>query len=284
MNYANLAPGSYRFLVRAINADGIASAQPATISFRVLPPIWRRWWFIAIAALAILGVGHSIQRYRASRLRERRDAEDALRRSHEERLRELEDEGAKRIASDLHDDIGSSLTQISLLSEVVQQRIDANDSTLTSPLATIATSSRELVDSMSDIVWAINPQKDHLSDLVQRMRSLASEMFTMCGVNFRFRAPGGGRADVPPPGRKPAPRSFLVLQGGINNIVKHSHATSADVELRLDADRLVLKISDDGKTFDATQTDGHGLLSMSDRARGMGATFDGSSRRQGRDP
>src|SRR5829696_3320574 len=119
---------------------------------------------------------------------ERKRAEEALRRTREERLIELE-LVRKRIARDLHDDIGSSLTQISLLSEVVRQRLGRDESFITQPLSTIATSSRELVDSMSDIVWAINPKKDHLSDLVQRMRGLASDVFTNCDMKLRFRAP-----------------------------------------------------------------------------------------------
>lgn len=72
VDYASLAPGTYRFLVRAINADGIASAQPATISFRALPPIWRRWWFITLAALLVLSGAFSVVRYRTARQRERR--------------------------------------------------------------------------------------------------------------------------------------------------------------------------------------------------------------------
>src|SRR5262249_41107974 len=103
---------------------------------------------------------------------ERREAADALQHSREERLRDLE-HVRRRIATDLHDDIGSSLTQISILSEVAQQRIDGHDGQLSGPLAMIASASRELVDAMSDIVWAINPQKDHLSDLTQRMRRFA---------------------------------------------------------------------------------------------------------------
>src|SRR5204863_4262296 len=136
--YANLQPGRYRFLVRAVNADGLASARPAIVSFRILPPIWLRWWFITLVALFVLSGAFLLARYRLARLRERSDADQALRQSREERFRELE-RVRKRIASDLHDEIGSSLTQISLLSEVVQQRIDGKDPTVTSPLATIAT-------------------------------------------------------------------------------------------------------------------------------------------------
>jgi PAS domain S-box-containing protein len=108
---------------------------------------------------------------------ERKCAAEALQRSREERLVELE-RGRRCITTDPHDDIGSSLTQISILSEVVRQRIGKGNSPVAEPLEMIAGASRELVDSMSDIVWAINPQKDHLRDLMQRVRRFAANSFT----------------------------------------------------------------------------------------------------------
>jgi signal transduction histidine kinase len=82
-----------------------------------------------------------------------------------------------RIATDLHDDIGASLSQIAILSEVVHQQLDGSDPRVTEPLAKISSASRELVDSISDIVWAINPRRDRLRDLLQRMRRFASDIF-----------------------------------------------------------------------------------------------------------
>ena len=120
---------------------------------------------------------------------ERKRAEEAIRRGREERLHELE-RVRKRIATDLHDDIGSSLTQISILSEVAHRRMKHDDSSVITPLSMIAASSRELVDSMSDIVWAINPHKDHLSDLTGRMRRFASDVFTARAIEFHFQRPG----------------------------------------------------------------------------------------------
>ena len=93
-----------------------------------------------------------------------------------------------RIATDLHDDIGSSLTQIVILSEVAQQHVNGTDGLLAEPLTKITTVSNELVEAMSDIVWAINPKKDHLSDLVQRMRRFASDIFAPCQIRFNLHA------------------------------------------------------------------------------------------------
>ena len=205
-------------------------------------------------------------------LTERKRAEEALRRSREERLIELE-RVRKRIATDLHDDIGSSLTQISILSEVARQRVGHNDSPLTKPLSMIAAASRELVDSMSDIVWAINPQKDHLSDLQQRMRRFASDVFTARNIDFRFRAPDA-ETDIQL-GANIRREVFLIFKESINNMVKHSGCTRADIEFSLGNDHLYLRLTDNGQGFDAARdNDGHGLMSMSDRAKGLGAELE----------
>src|SRR4030095_14137827 len=148
---------------------------PATINFTIVPPVWQRTWFFALMALAVAGITAFVFHYRTARLREinlalreAKIAEEKLRRSREERLAELERVRA-RIATDLHDDIGASLTQIAILSEVAQAQGNGN-ANAAEPLAKITDVSNELVETMSDIVWSINPAKDHLSDLVQRMR------------------------------------------------------------------------------------------------------------------
>ena len=203
---------------------------------------------------------------------QRKQAEEELLRTREARAAELE-RVRKRIASDLHDDIGSSLTQISLLSEVVNQRLDTSDLAVTQPLAAIANSSRELVDAMSDIVWAINPQKDHLSDLTQRMRTLTSEVSTAGGIKVRFRSPEAV-ADLPL-GANLRREVFLIFKECVNNIVKHSGATEADVDFRIDARQLFLRVEDNGQGFEvAAEREGHGLTSMQARAREMGGRFE----------
>jgi PAS domain S-box-containing protein len=203
---------------------------------------------------------------------QRKRAEEALRRSREERLVELE-RVRRRIATDLHDDIGSSLTQISILSEVVQQRINHQDSRVTEQLSMIAGASRELVDAMSDIVWAINPQKDHLHDLTQRMRRFAADSFTARNIKFQLRLPPA-EEDVKL-GANLRREVFLIFKEGVNNMVRHSGCTQADIELSFVDGRLRLRLSDNGRGFDATrENDGHGLVSMRDRAKSIGGQFE----------
>lgn len=249
VDFASLAPGSYRFFVRAVTFDGIASRTPASVSFTIAAPIWRRWWFVSLAALVIAGLAFAGYRYRVNRLLEL------------ERVR-------TRIATDLHDDIGSNLSKISILSEVARQQYehDGNGETL---LDSIANISRESVASMSDIVWAINPQKDSLIDLVRRMRRFAEDTLESRNIVADFRAP-----ETTPElrlGANSRRQIYLIFKECINNIVRHSEATQATIDLRIEAKELVLTISDNGRGFDAgRENEGNGLASMQRRAPEFG--------------
>ncbi|MEW6130618.1 MAG: two-component regulator propeller domain-containing protein [Acidobacteriota bacterium] len=246
VNFARLAPGSYRFLVRAVNADGVMSQPPASFSFRILPALWQRWWFLTLTALAVAAAVYALFRYRIAQLLK------------VERLR-------MRIASDLHDDIGSSLSQISIISEVVRAQLADNHPALSTPLSTIAQTSRELVDSMSDIVWAINPKRDNLQDLVQRMRRFASDTLTAQEIDFEFIAPDGlPEIKLDTDKRR---EIFLIFKESINNAVRHARCTEVFIELSLSQGHVHLDIKDNGKGFDvASATRGHGLFSMRQRA------------------
>jgi ligand-binding sensor domain-containing protein/two-component sensor histidine kinase len=253
-NYTSIAPGSYRFLVRAVSGNGSVSTNPAVVSFTVLRPFWLRWWFLLTAALLVGWSVYVIYRYRVNRLLEL------------ERVR-------TRIATDLHDDIGSSLSQIAILSEVVKQKVGGNGAE--EPLNLIANTSREMVDSMSDIVWAINPQKDHLSDLLQRMRHFASDVLEARDIEHHFYIPEithdlhlgtDLRREV-----------YLIFKETVNNLVKYSKASKAEINVKIESSCFVLAVEDDGIGFNPaekidshTTYGGNGLLSMKRRAKALG--------------
>ena len=260
VHYANLSSGAYRFLVRAVDPAGLSSAQPAIVDFRILPPFWQRWWFLALAAAVIGCAVTLLYRYRVGHLLEL------------ERVR-------IHIATDLHDDIGASLSQIAVLSEVARRQADGMES-VSQPLSTIAATSRELVDSMGDIVWAINPSRDNFGDLAQRMRRFASDIFTAKDIEFSFNLSETERlmkldADV----RR---QVFLIFKECSHNIVRHSQCSSVEVDLKIENHAISLTIKDDGKGFDIPQASrGHGLISMSRRAKTLGATLEIGSRSGG---
>jgi ligand-binding sensor domain-containing protein/two-component sensor histidine kinase len=249
VNYASLPPDSYRFLVRAVDSSGALSPAPATASFTILPPYWQRWWFRLLALLGCGSLLYGAHRYNLNRMLEL------------ERVR-------TRIATDLHDDIGASLSQIAILSEVLIQR-SGGDQGLSGQLSGVARSAREVLASMGDIVWAINPSHDHLRDLQQRMRRFASDLFAARNIDFVFRAPAADQdlklsADM----RR---EIYLVFKEAVNNVVRHSDCTHAEVDFSRERDWLALRVSDDGKGLPACESGaGHGLLNMQARARTLG--------------
>ena len=283
----NLPPGTYRFLVRAINSDGVVSTQPASVAFRIMPPIWKRWWFIALCLIVVGLIGFAFIRSRLQTIK-------ALQQAREERLRELE-KVRTRIATDLHDDIGASLTQIAVLSEVAQQTSNGNANgngngngsgdgkRNIEPLVKISRVSNELVETMSDIVWAINPHKDHLSDLAQRMRRFASDVFSAKEIVFRFHAPE--MKNDTHLGANIRREVFLIYKESVNNIVKHSKCSEAEVEFKIEDGFLLLSLRDNGCGFEYVSSNakgfmsngsskgGNGLSSMTHRARELGGEY-----------
>jgi ligand-binding sensor domain-containing protein/signal transduction histidine kinase len=250
VNYAKLSPGTYRFVVRAVNSDGTLSPTPATVTFTILPPIWQRWWFLVLAAMVVGFVAYFIYRVRVARLIEM------------ERVR-------RRIATDLHDEIGSNLSLIAMIGEVANRHVPPDDSQMAGWLSLMASTSRETVDSMSDIVWAVNPQKDSLSDLTQRMRRVADDNFTARNITFQFSAPGR-ETDIKL-GAETRREIFKIFKESVNNIVRHAECTQAAIEFQVEHGWLVLKLSDNGQGFDLDRaSEGNGLMSMRRRAKNLG--------------
>ena len=145
----------------------------------------------------------------------------------------------------MHDDIGSNLTRIAILSEVAHSRLQGANAAVDSPLKSIAEISRESVASMGDIVWAINPKRDTLLDLIQRMRRLATEMLTSRGIAFEFRAPES-QPDLKL-GANVRRDLFLVFKEALHNVVRHSEAKRVEIELQVERASIMLRVRDDGR-------------------------------------
>lgn len=247
ITFANLSSGEYRFVVRAINEDGLVSDIPASFQFRIYPPIYLRWWFVALSLLLISAIIYAFYRVRLQKLLE------------VERTRTL-------IATDLHDDIGSNLSKISVLSEVAKMQIDGTGNADHKLLTSIANISRESLNSMKDIVWAINPQRDSALEMTRKMREQAEEIFVPKDVKVVFsemerreklRLPMNLRRDL-----------FLIYKEAINNIAKHSNCLIVKIKFKIYSKEIYLQIEDDGIGFDLNEeTNGNGLLNMQKRAQ-----------------
>lgn len=248
--YSALIPGTYSFLVRAVSSDGSISPAAAHVDFSIAVPVWRRWWFLlgtfVITTTAIYGL---------HRLRLRSVIEI-------ERVR-------MRIACDLHDDIGSTLSQIAILSEVANKK--TQEELPRRALSEIAASVRDVVDALGDIVWAIDPHGERMENLASRMRSFAGELFGAREIAFDFAYLGNGARDsIPTETRR---QLYLIFKELSNNVARHSRCTRVSAVLEATAREIVLRVSDNGCGVDQQHTSaGYGIKSISDRARAMGGT------------
>jgi signal transduction histidine kinase/ligand-binding sensor domain-containing protein len=252
VRYLSLAAGSYDLSIRAVTPEGVASSQPAHVRFRIARPVWQRWWFLTLAALAAGCAAYTAHRIRLSRLL-------AI-----ERLR-------TRIATDLHDDIGASLSEIAILSEVARQGGNGAD-----PLGRIAGIARELVESLSDLVWAISPRRDKVDDLVRRMRQFAEDLLVAQNIDFQLTAPRSSLQLDPDLKRE----IFLIYKECIHNAVRHSSCRCVRTKLNMDSGWLILSIRDDGLGMSGEEIPargGHGIANMRRRAAGLGGNLEVNS-------
>jgi len=239
VNYANLPPGKRMFEVRAVGADGVAGNGTASLALDLDAPLLRRPWFFAAAALLLCATAYWLYSYRVGHLL-------AM-----ERLR-------TRIATDLHDDIGSSLTQISVLTEIGGRDASRN------VLSEVAVISRDMVDEMSDIVWAASPRHDRFDSIVHRMRRFAED--AMADGELVFDA-----SQMPPDLRLPLELRrplYLVFKEAVNNVARHARATRMVVRIAARDASIELAIEDNGCGFDPGASPyGEGLASIRRRMK-----------------
>lgn len=171
-----------------------------------------------------------------------------------------------KIARDLHDDVGSTLSSIAIFSQMAQEQSREVQPLLT----TIEDSSRKMLDAMADIVWTINPENDQFEKIIQRMRSFAYELLGAKGMDFEFVADEEvGKTKLSMEARK---NLYLIFKEATNNMVKYSGADKAMFTIKEDKKYLTLLIRDNGKGFDMSQPrEGNGLKNMRKRAEEIGA-------------
>ncbi|SMO43432.1 ligand-binding sensor domain-containing protein [Fodinibius sediminis] len=253
VRYPALVPGDYTFEVMAQNNDGRWSTQRASVDFTVLAPFWLRWWFILLVLFAIGGLIAFIYNY--YRVKKMVDIE---------RMR-------VRIASDLHDDVGSALTEIALQSDFLQT-MDVADP-LQDSIQQIGSQSRKIVSSLDDIVWSIDARNDTLGDLTDRMQDHVNSVLPSLQVTYRFDGDMEEKIEV-----SLKENLYLIFKEAINNIAKHSNAEKVQVALSIKGRHFTLNVSDNGTAARNERKSGQGLRNMKMRAKRIDAdiTFNSS--------
>jgi signal transduction histidine kinase len=248
--YTSLLPGHYVFQVQAISQEGMDS--PVTsLAFRIRPPWYATWWFRTLLALAFVGLIYAVFRYRE------------IRRLEQEKLR-------LRISRDLHDEMGSTLSSISILSEAALRNLQADIDR--ARFGAIGERARQVMEAMSDIVWSVNPRNDNMENVLLRMKEFAVEILEPQEIALHFEADEAVKTlNLPMEQRKDF---YLLFKEAVNNAAKYSGASDVWVNVQSENGGLLLEVRDNGRGFDPAQVKrGNGLWNMEQRAERMGAKF-----------
>lgn len=268
--YANLPPGNYVFQLKGSNSDGIWTDDPISININIEPPYWATAWFkLLLIILILLAAGSGIRFYISLKVRNKVKELEKQKAVDEERL---------RISKDMHDELGTGLTKIALLSEVTKQRLHNTSSVLMLPLEEITSTSRQLTQKMGEIIWTLNPINDTLDNLAAYLKEQLYDICESANLDLKFRFP----ATVPEIKMSNLQRQqvLLVTKEGMHNILKHSEASSVIFSLQVLPEEIVFTLSDNGKGFDyqnlfpSVTGKKNGLANMAWRMEQAGGSFE----------
>lgn len=271
-SYTSLPDGEYTLRIKAANADGVWNEAATTLRIRVRPPFWRTWWFLSLGVIAMIGSTASTTRFVLRRRLETRLAKERLEQQIErerlEKALELERE-RRRISQDIHDEVGSGLTKILMLTQ--------NATETAQPNKEISTTAQGVIDGMQEIIWSINPKNDTLQSLVAFIRSYGREFVSAAGMNVIVETPEDLTAT---PLRTDVRRNvFLAVKESLNNAVKYSAATEIRIILAVEPSSYIFTIADNGRGFIPdverlpTMRGGNGLENIRLRMEEIGGSF-----------
>jgi len=263
--YHDLPPGQYIFRVTACNADGVWSDREASLAVAVVPRLWEMTWFrFAAGGVILLALAALVRAAERRRYRARLAALETQHAIEKERL---------RISQDMHDDLGSILTQVSQLSDMGQSESAARTS-VKIQFERIGAQARAAVQSLDEIVWATNPKNDNLPQFADYVSRFADELFQSSSVRCWQEIP----TNLPhwPLGTDVRHNVFLALKEALNNVLKHSAASEVWLRLRQHDSEVRICVEDNGKGFDPAHTNPgrNGLDNMAHRLAECGGRIE----------
>jgi len=257
-NYSYVPPGDYTFHVIACNNDDLWNETGASLAFTVLPHFWQTLWFRVLGGGMLVLAASGIVWFET-----RRRLHQRLERLERQRVVERE---RTRIARDIHDDLGASLTRITMLSLSAREELD-NPPQAATKLDRIYGTARELTQSLAEIVWAINPRHDTLDSLANYLGKFAQDFLGTAGIRCRLQLP----LELPswPLTADVRHNLFLAFKESLNNVVKHARATEVQVSLNVEATGFVLSAKDDGCGFNLGPAAGQPASDHAGRGNGL---------------
>jgi two-component sensor histidine kinase len=239
-----MKPGKYVLRLYAVNGDGIKSNE-IKLPILMQAPFWQRWWFIVLVVLSIIFLGYAIYRYRIGQIKKLQSMRNT-------------------ISTNLHDDIGASLSNIHILNVLTQRNI-SNKESATSYITKAGDEIQRISEALSDIVWNINPKYDDLDNLFIRMKRYAADMLDGKNIKATLVFPEHvDKVSMPMDQRRDF---YLIFKEAVNNLVKYAEASAATVQVVIDHRNIHLEVSDNGKGFDENIIiPGNGIQNMKQRA------------------
>lgn len=252
-NLGGLPYGTYDIEIKAINPRGAASSNQLLLQVHLVQPFYKTWWFFALLLLILGGLLYTAYSMKSQNFK------NVL------HLR-------MRIASNLHDEVGSLLTRITMFSENLRYGKNTEQQRNTK-LEKIAVLSRDAVASMSDVLWAIDSRNDFAGDLLDRIREHAEDMLTQLGIEVNFVVQSSEFKN--PIGSHVRGELYLIFKEAVNNIARHSKATRVEITYRVNEKNYLLRIANNGvEPGHGEWSTGQGLSNMKMRASRIGATVE----------
>jgi len=248
--YNNLLPGEYTFMLDASNYFGSWWPTPLKLKIIIDSPVYRKWWFILIVIFSAGGIiGYIVW----TRINQYMSVQ---------KLKE-------KLSADLHDSIGSGLTEISLLCAVAPDYPETDSGMQKTKLKTIGDRAGELIDNMSDIVWLVNPKNKSLKDLILRLKDSYSGLCNSLGISFKLM--NIEQLDESGIIMEERQNIYLIFKEGINNSIKYSACRNIILSVETNNKNYEISLSDDGSGFNAKNNyPGNGLNNMKKRAQDSG--------------
>jgi signal transduction histidine kinase len=253
VRYNNLPHGKYTFKVKAEGSLGVWSNEARVVTILIHPPFWKTWWFYTLVALAVLLTIVLVTRFFAQQ-------ELRVKVAELEKQKELDKE-RQRISREMHDDIGAGLTQITLMSESVKNKLGLTGK---KEMEDIGGTSRKLVNNMSEIIWSLNPENKTLDHLFAYLREELNKQLEYSGMEYSIQLPDKGQDIMLT--HEQRRNLLLVTKEIVNNAVKYSQSKNISVNAELTTGKLNFEIKDDGIGFDIHKTSsGNGLRNIKQR-------------------
>lgn len=244
ITFASLNPGSYKLSIRGARKDQPFNGPPSIITFAIIPPFTQTIWFFLICLSAAITLIYTWYRYRIGYI---------------EKLVKMR----TKISHDLHDEIGSRLTNINMMGQII--RVHPGDtSTDLHLLEKIQRESEAISQSLREIVWNIDPDNDLMEEAIPRMLHFATEILESKSIVVRAQISESEKIKL---GMEKRRDMFLIFKEAVHNIAKHSGASCVDIVIDVYGSFLKLQISDNGTGIpDGIQNNGNGLRYMRQRA------------------